>query len=444
MKELIVHSPGPLRGTVSVPGDKSISHRALILSALAQGTTKIRGLLKAEDVSRTREVLQALGTDIRDEGDLTVVTGRGGVFEEPKDVLYCGNSGTTMRLMMGVLAGQDFTARLTGDASLNRRPMKRVTDPLTRMGTSFCESNDKKWGRVIEVRGSRGLAAISYELPVASAQVKSAVMLAGLFAKGISKITESRRSRNHTELMAHEWGGNIGIEGGKTITVQRSTLRAPAAPFHVPGDFSSAAFFIAAGLLVPDSEITIQGVGLNETRTALLEVLTAMGGSIIVRSLSGDAGERYGNLLVKSGSLITPPAGQTIEGKVLPRMIDEIPILGVLAAFSTGAMRVSEAEELRVKESDRIETLAQELKKMGAKVMTYPDGFDVEGGSPLHPAVFDSHGDHRIAMAMAVAGMALQGGPSTIRNTDCIATSFPKFVETFQQLGATIEEKNSV
>ena len=432
MKSLIVQPQSqPLTGIVDVPGDKSISHRALIFAALAEGTTTIRGLATSEDVANTRKVLVALGTKIKIDGELVTVTGRGGSFDKAEDILYCGNSGTTMRLMLGVLAGQPFKSCLTGDASLNRRPMDRVIEPLAKMGAKFSVKTDKKWGRMIEVVGCRPLDSISYVLPVASAQVKSAILLADLFATGVSQIGEPSPSRDHTERMLPMWGCQPGSK----------KLTAPRQPVKIPGDISSAAFFVAAASLIAGSDVQIADVGVNPSRTGILDVMKRWKGEVTWNT-SDAHDEPMSNLKIRSSRLQGEELN--IEGDLIPRLIDEIPVIGMLGAFAGGILRVRDAKELRVKESDRIETLAQELRRMGALVTTSPDGFDVEGGGSLKPATFESHGDHRIAMTFAVAGLALKGGPTTVHNTDCIATSFPEFVSTLRKLRADIQEVTHV
>ncbi|MFQ5846454.1 MAG: 3-phosphoshikimate 1-carboxyvinyltransferase [Candidatus Methylomirabilales bacterium] len=424
-----------LQGRLSVPGDKSISHRAIILGALADGCTEISGCLMSGDCTRTLEAVRALGVEVKGgEGEPLRIYGKGlRGLREAGDVLDCGNSGTTLRLLSGVLAGQPFLSVLTGDASLRRRPMDRVIVPLRQMGGEI-------WGRAqntlppLVLRG-RVLRGITYRTPIASAQVKSAILLAGLFAEGRTTIVEPVTSRDHTERMLEAWGQPVE-RGEREVSINPcGTLK--AAPISVPGDFSSAAFFLVAGLILPDSDLTLEGVGFNPTRTGLVEVLRAMGGAVQVLPHGESAGEPRANLHVRSG----PLRGVRIGGDLIPRLIDEIPVLGMAAACAEGKTVIRGAAELRVKESDRIRSLAIELNRMGVQTEELEDGLIIHGGQGLRGARCESHGDHRMAMALTVAGLRAEG-ETTVLDTGCISTSFPGFVETLQRfLPKSIERK---
>ncbi|MFQ5882672.1 MAG: 3-phosphoshikimate 1-carboxyvinyltransferase [Candidatus Methylomirabilales bacterium] len=416
-----------LRGTLTVPGDKSISHRAIILGALADGLTEISRYLRSQDCQRTVEAARALGVEVEGwEGEPLRILGKGfHGLREPAEVLDCGNSGTTMRLLTGVLAGQSFLSVLTGDASLRRRPMDRIILPLKQMGAGI-------WGRArdtlppLVVRGA-GLRGLTYQSPFASAQVKSAILLAGLFAEGPTTVVEPALSRDHTERMLDACGQRLE-RGDRTVTL------IPSAPLKgqrmsVPGDFSSAAFFLVAGLILPDSDLTLEGVGVNPTRTGLLEVLQAMGGAVEVLQEEESAGEPRARLRVRSSHL----SGVEARGDLIPRLIDEIPVLAVAAACAEGKTIIRDAAELRVKESDRIRAIAHELSRMGIATEELQDGLIIHGGISLQGACCESYGDHRMAMALTVAGLRADG-ETTVLDTACIQTSFPGFVEIFQDL----------
>ncbi len=417
-----------LAGTISVPGDKSVSHRAALLAALADGVTDVHGFLEGEDCLGTLRAIAALGAEVtRKAPGHFVIQGVGlEGLSEPADVVDCGNSGTTARLLLGVLAGQPFATMLTGDESLRRRPMDRVMEPLGRMGVRVIGRKDG--GRLpLAVRGMRPLHPIRHLSPVASAQVKSAVLLAGLWASGPVSVVEPARSRDHTERMLSAFGGDVETEG-ETVTVvpgRRLTGRL----CRVPGDISSAAFFLVAGAVAPEGSLTVRGVGVNPTRTGALDVLEAMGARVGIASREGD-GEPVADLTVGAGRL----AGTEVGGALVPRGIDEFPILAVAAACAEGPTVVRDAAELRVKESDRIKALASELAKMGVDVEERPDGFRVAGrsprpGTPFRGARVSSWGDHRLAMALVIAGL-LADGPTIVEGVDCIATSYPDFVST--------------
>ncbi|MGH7388821.1 MAG: 3-phosphoshikimate 1-carboxyvinyltransferase [Candidatus Rokuibacteriota bacterium] len=413
-----------LAGRTEVPGDKSISHRAALLGALADGVTEIRGFLEAEDCLRTLAAVEALGAEVTRKGPGEYrVSGAGG-FQEPGDVVDCGNSGTTARLLMGVLAGQPFWTCMTGDASLRRRPMARVAEPLRRMGATITGRADG--GRLpLAVRGARPLRAIAYESPVASAQVKSAVLLAGLHADGAVAVTEPAQSRDHSERMLRRFGARVET-GGLTTTITPGALRGTSVV--VPGDISSAAFLLVAGLVVPDARVTVAGIGLNPTRTGVLEALQAMGARLDVTP-GEDAGEPIGAVT----AVTTELHGVTVAGELVPRLIDEVPVLAVAAALARGATQIRDAAELRVKESDRVAALARELAAMGADVRELPDGLALVGPARLRGARVASGGDHRIAMALAVAGLAAEG-ETLVEDVACIATSFPQFADALNAL----------
>jgi 3-phosphoshikimate 1-carboxyvinyltransferase len=422
-----------LTGGVALPGDKSISHRYAMLAALAEGSSELRHFSAAADCHSTLRCLSALGAEIKIEKDTVRITGKGPRgLKESRRALDAGNSGTTMRLLSGILAGQEFTSKLTGDASLQRRPMKRVVVPLRKMGADIRARDDNF--APLEIRGRR-LRAIDYQIPVASAQVKSAVLLAGLFADGVTSVTEPARTRDHTELALEEFGAAVE-KNGRTVRVHplagtNGGGKLVARALEVPGDLSSAVFFIAAASLFAESNILIHNVGLNPTRTAILDVFAGMGASIHMVSLQSSHGEVVGDLAVKGASL----KGGVIEGGQIPLVIDELPMLAALAPFTEEGIEIRDAAELRVKESDRIAALAENLRRMGAKVEERPDGLRVEGrkAGKLRGAEIDPRGDHRIAMAFAVAALAAEGA-TVIRDADCAAVSFPTFFDELNRL----------
>jgi 3-phosphoshikimate 1-carboxyvinyltransferase len=416
---------------VDVPGDKSISHRAALLGALAEGVTEIRGLLEAEDCLRSLGAVEALGVEVtrKGPGEYRVAgAGRRG-FSEPADVIDCGNSGTTARLLLGLLAGQPFWTMLTGDESLRRRPMGRVAEPLRRMGATVVGRADGT-RLPLAIRGADRVQPLTCSLPVASAQVKSAILIAGLYADGPVSVTEPAQSRDHSERMLRQFGARLETRD-LTVTLHPGPLVGTAVV--VPGDISSAAFLIVAGLVIPDSRVTVTGVGLNPTRTGLLEALAAMGARLDLGPVATGAGEPWGTVTASPAAL----GGTTVAGALVPRLIDEIPALVVAAALAEGRTEIRDAAELRVKESDRVAALARELGAMGARISERPDGLLIEGAARLRGARVSSGGDHRIAMALAVAGLAAHG-ETVIEDTECIATSFPRFADTLNALaGAT-------
>ena len=421
--ELVVSPAGRLRGRVRVPGDKSISHRAALIGALARGDTVIHHFLRADDCLHTVSCLRALGVGIEDEGSRLIVRGMGPRWRAPMTPLDAGNSGTTMRLLAGILAGQPFQTELTGDASLRTRPMDRIVEPLSRMGARIVASGD---GRFPPLRISGGsLRGITYTLPVASAQVKSAVLLAGLLAEGPTTVVEPTPTRDHTERMLAAFGAPIRRDGDR-VSVTAAALRGHEV--RVCGDISSAAFLLAAAAGMPGSELTIEHVGLNPTRTGFLDVLRALGAEVDVRQTGEDTGEPVGAVTVRGRRL----RGVRIGGSLIPRVIDELPVLCVIATAAEGETVISDAAELRAKESDRIAVIARGLRALGGEVEERPDGLTVYS-SRLHGGRVASAGDHRIAMAFAVAGL-LAGGPVTVEGAESIKVSFPEFGRVLQEV----------
>jgi 3-phosphoshikimate 1-carboxyvinyltransferase len=417
-----------LAGTVEVPGDKSVSHRAALLGAVADGVTEIQGYLEGEDCLRTLTAIQMLGVEVARKGPGHYRIAGAGLngLTEPGNVVDCGNSGTTARLLIGLLAGQPFWTLLTGDDSLRRRPMRRVVDPLARMGATIVGRADGS-RLPLAVRGADRPRALSYETPVASAQVKSAILLAGLRADGPVTVTEPAFSRDHSEVMLRAFGARLETRE-RSVTLHPGPLRATAV--QVPGDISSAAFLLVAGAIVPDARVTVAGVGVNPTRTGLLDVFAAM--RIPVGRTAVDAApdaERIAALSVETAE----PVATTVAGPLIPRLIDEIPVLAVLAATARGVTEIRDAGELRVKESDRIAAVQRELGKMGVRVEERPDGMAVPGGQRFRGAHVASGGDHRMAMALAVAALVAEG-ETVIEDVECVQTSFPTFVDLVNTL----------
>ena len=407
-----------LHGKLTIPGDKSISHRAVMFGALAQGTTRITHFLEGADCLSTISCFQAMGIHIQKNKDEVLVEGKGlHGLQAPLDILDVGNSGTTTRLISGILAGQDFTSRLTGDASICQRPMGRIITPLSLMGAQITSQNQNGCAP-LTIQGGH-LHGIHYQSPVASAQVKSCVLLAGMYADAPTSVTEPVLSRNHTELMLNYFGAQVTSKGTTASILPQPDLK--ARDITVPGDISSAAYFIAAGLLVPGSEILLCNVGINPTRDGLLRVCQAMGGDITLLNVRND-GEPTADLLIRSSSL----HGTEIKGEIIPTLIDEIPMIAVMAAFAEGTTVIRDAAELKVKESDRIQVMTDNLTRMGADVEALPDGMIIHGGNPLHGATIDSHKDHRIAMSFAVAGGICEG-LLTITDGECVNISYPEF-----------------
>lgn len=415
-----------LHGELTVPGDKSISHRAVMFGSLAKGTTRITHFLEGADCLSTISCFRKMGIDIEKTDGEVLVHGKGlHGLSAPSEILDVGNSGTTTRLISGILAGQDFDCELNGDASIQSRPMKRIMTPLSLMGADI-ESIKGNGCAPLRIRGKK-LHAAHYNSPVASAQVKSCVLLAGMYADGITSVTEPVLSRNHTELMLNYFGAHVN-----SIDTTASIEPEPfleARDITVPGDISSAAYFIAAGLLTSGSEILLKNVGINPTRDGMLRICKAMGADITLLNVNDD-GEPTADLLVRTSTL----HGTTIGGSVIPALIDEIPMLAVMAAFADGTTIIKDAAELKVKESDRIAVMVENLSRMGADITATDDGMIIHGGRPLHGAEIDSHLDHRIAMSFAVAGTIVDG-PLSILGGDCVNISYPDFYSDLYKLG---------
>jgi len=435
VKKRTIRPAKTLSGGVEPPGDKSISHRYAMLAALAEGTSELRHFAAAADCRNTLDCMKALGAEVRLDKDTVRVTGHGlRGLKSSRRALDAGNSGTTMRLLAGILAGQAFTSQLTGDSSLQKRPMKRVVGPLRTMGADIRAREDNF--APLEIRGGR-LHAIDFQMPMASAQVKSAVLLAGLFAEGETSVTEPARTRDHTEIALEEFGAAIE-KHGKTIRVRgignNGTTNLQARSLDIPGDLSSAVFFIAAASMFSDANLLIHNVGLNPTRTAILDVFASMGASLQMLSVRSAHGEIVGDLAVKGASL----QGGVIEGQQIPLVIDELPMLAALGPYTEQGIEIRDAAELRVKESDRIAALAENLRRMGASVEERPDGLRVEGrkAGQLRGAEIEPHGDHRIAMAFAVAALAAHG-PTVIRDADCAGVSYPTFFDDLERVTET-------
>ena len=413
------------RGELSVPGDKSISHRGIMLGAIANGTTEITNFLQGADCLSTISCFQKLGIAIENKGSQALVHGRGlHGLAAPSQVLDVGNSGTTTRLISGILAGQPFPSTLDGDASIRRRPMKRIFTPLSAMGAHFqCQDSGCA---PFTIQGGN-LRHIHYRSPIASAQVKSAVLLAGLYGDGITRVTEPVLSRDHTERMLAGFGADITSEG--TTASIRPEPKLEAQSIHVPGDISSDAYFIALGLITPGSEILIQNVGINPTRSGILTAAAAMGAELTLLNERNVSGEPVADILVTSSSL----HGTVIEGAQIPTLIDEIPIIAIMAAFAEGATTIKDAQELKVKESDRIAVVSENLNAMGGKVTPMEDGMIIEGGYPLHGAHIRTFQDHRIAMSFYIAALNADG-ESTFDDRSCVAVSYPSFYQDIEAL----------
>lgn len=417
-----------LYGEITVPGDKSISHRSIMLGALAKGTTEVTGFLQGADCLSSISCFEKMGITIKNDpaSDIVRITGNGlHGLKQPDSILDVGNSGTTTRLMSGILAAQPFTSTIDGDSSIRKRPMGRIMTPLSMMGAEF-ESLETDKCAPFKVIGGR-LKGIHYNSPVASAQVKSAILFAGLYAEGITSVTEPSLSRNHTELMFESFGVNIKSEGTTATVTPASQLTAQK--INVPGDISSAAYFIVAGLITPNSEITIKNVGINPTRDGILTVCRMMGAHISLSNVKDDIGEPVADITVKTSSL----HGCTIEGDMIPKLIDEIPVIAVMAAFANGTTIIRDAEELKVKESNRIDVMVNNLSAMGVDIEATDDGMIIHGGKPLHGATIDSNLDHRIAMSFTIAG-GLAQGETNIKGAECVNISYPAFFDDFHKL----------
>ena len=414
----LIQSDGGLQGTLIVPADKSISHRAIMFGALANGTTTVRNFLRAEDCLSTVHAFKQLGVDIYDDGTIITINGVGmSGLQQANAPINIGNSGTTIRLMMGILAGQNLSATLFGDDSLNKRPMGRVIDPLRMMGAKLVGNYTTEFPP-ITIDGTPGLRPIHYHMPVASAQVKSALIFAALQAYGTSEITELAPTRNHTEQMIEQFGGEISVDG-LTITVE-GPQSFTGQNVVVPGDISSAAFFLVAAAITPNSSITLQNVGVNQTRTGILDVLKAMGATVVFSNY--DKKSEAADLTITSANLTST----TIEGDLIPRLIDELPVIALLATQATGTTIIRNAEELKVKETNRIDATADELNRLGASITPTEDGLIIEGPTPLHGGSVSSHGDHRIGMMLQIAAL-IADGTIEMENPEAIAISYPNF-----------------
>lgn len=419
-----------IEGQTRMPGDKSISHRALLFSSLTENTVEIEGLLQAEDTLATRNCLSELGVEFEDNGVKVMVKGKGlRGLEEPGNILDAGNSGTTARLLTGLLAGQPFYTTVTGDHSLRIRPMKRITEPLQQMGALISGRRDNEH-LPLSIRGY-DLLPVNYALPVASAQVKSSLLAAALYSHGVSEIIDPYNTRDHTERMLSYLGADIKKMGRHHI-IMKSPSRLEGEIIRIPGDISAAAFFIVAAVLAPRGELQIEGVGINPSRTGIIDVLRVMGADIQVINEREYNNEPVGDLLVRGGGNLK---GIEIGSEMIPRLIDEIPVITVAAIFAEGETVIKGASELRVKESDRIQTVSRELQKMGASIQEMPDGLVIRGGDRLNGARCSSHGDHRLAMALATAAMFAEN-ESIINGSEAADNSFPHFFETMNGLAS--------
>ncbi|HEY4949722.1 MAG TPA: 3-phosphoshikimate 1-carboxyvinyltransferase [Candidatus Acidoferrales bacterium] len=440
MAKKTISPGGSVSGVVELPGDKSISHRYAILSALAEGTSEIRNYSPAADCASTLECLRRLGIAVDAKGEHVRIAGKGlDGLTAPRRTIDAENSGSTIRMMAGVMAGQSFTSTITGDSSLRRRPMRRVVDPLRQMGADIRGADGDR--APLEIRGGK-LHGIDYTTPVPSAQVKSAIMLAGLYADGVTTVRESARTRDHTELALREFGANVAVAKDEIRIEPRPKLQ--PRQLIVPGDLSSAVFLIGAALVLPESSLMLHNVGLNPTRSRVLDFLISIGASINLASVQLRDGELIGDVSVRHAPLI----GGSISGAQVAEMIDELPMLAALGPYTEKGIEIHDAQELRVKESDRIATLAEGLRQMGARVEEFPDGLRVEGraggaGAPatkLRGAKVDPQEDHRIAMALAVAALGAEGD-TVIKDSECVGVSFPDFFKTLERLrGAENQE----
>ncbi|KEP27333.1 3-phosphoshikimate 1-carboxyvinyltransferase [Bacillus zhangzhouensis] len=426
-----IHKNAPMNGEIHIPGDKSISHRSVMFGAIADGTTVVKNFLPGADCLSTIDCFRKMGVEIEQKGTDVIIHGKGlKELKEPADILDVGNSGTTIRLMMGILAGCEFHSTLIGDESIAKRPMKRVTDPLKQLGAKIDGRANGEY-TPLSIRGGN-LKAISYKSPVASAQIKSAVLLAGLQAEGTTTLTEPHKSRDHTERMLsmfgvslHEDAQSVSIEGGQTLK---------ATDIFVPGDISSAAFFLVAGSIVPNSRIVLKNVGLNKTRTGIIDVLKQMGANLEINEVDAKGGEPYGDLTISTSSL----KGIEISGDMISRLIDEIPIIALLATQAEGTTIIKDAAELKVKETNRIDTVVSELKKLGADIEATDDGMKIHGKTTLKgDAVVSSYGDHRIGMMLGIAACISEQAVE-IEDTDAVRVSYPNFFEHIEYLTKTV------
>ena len=415
-----------LRGSLRVPGDKSISHRSIIFGSLAKGVTKVHDILRGEDVLSTMQVFREMGVKIEDKGDLVEIHGCGfDGLQEPQRPLDMGNSGTSMRLIAGVLAGRNFSAQMVGDDSLSKRPMDRISLPLRQMGVEIAGQTERDLPP-LTIHGNPNLKPIQYQLPIASAQVKSALIFAALQAQGESLIIEKDLTRNHTEDMLLQIGGQLKVDGKEIRVAGKQELQAQEV--IVPGDISSAAFWLVAGLIVPNSKITLTNVGINETRTGILDVIQAMGGKLSVSDV--DEVAKSATITVESSDL----HGTEISGELIPRLIDELPIIALLATQAEGQTLIRDAEELKVKETDRIQVVADALNSMGADIQPTADGMIIQGKTPLNGASVHTYGDHRIGMMTAIAALLVKDGRVELERAEAINTSYPDFFAHLEDL----------
>ncbi|MFS0656537.1 3-phosphoshikimate 1-carboxyvinyltransferase [Bacillus sp. 179-C3.3 HS] len=426
-----IHKNAPMNGEIHIPGDKSISHRSVMFGAIAEGTTVVSNFLPGADCLSTIDCFRKMGVDIQQKGTDVVIHGKGmKKLNEPTDILDVGNSGTTIRLMMGILAGCDFHSTLVGDESIAKRPMKRVTEPLKQFGAKIDGRANGEY-TPLSIRGGN-LKAISYDSPVASAQIKSAVLLAGLQAEGVTTLREPHKSRDHTERMLSMFGvslqedaHSVSLEGGQTLK---------ATDIFVPGDISSAAFFLVAGSIVPNSRIVLKNVGLNHTRTGIIDVLQQMGANLEINEVEAKGGEPYGDLIISTSSL----KGIEISGDIISRLIDEIPIIALLATQAEGTTVIKDAAELKVKETNRIDTVVSELKKLGADIEATEDGMKIHGKTTLKGgAMTSSYGDHRIGMMLGIAA-CITKEPIEIQDTEAVHVSYPNFFDHIEYLTKTV------
>lgn len=420
---MVIRKIKKANGEIKVPGDKSISHRSIMLGSLAEGKTEINGFLPGADCLATIDCFRKMGIRIDTNGENVTVFGNGLYgLKAPDEILYTGNSGTTTRLLCGILSGQDFDSVITGDNSIQKRPMGRVVKPLSLMGAKieneYCP---------LYITGTR-LHGIDYKMPVASAQVKTALILAGLYADGETVIHEIEKSRDHTELMLTAMGADLSVD--KLDIHVKGTHKLSAIKTDIPGDISSAAFFMVLGLIMPNSEITITNVGINDTRTGIIDVLKAMGGNISIENYRTSAGEPVADITVRSSSL----KSTVIGGDIIPKLIDELPIIAVAAVFADGTTVIKDAQELKVKETNRIRAVTDEFKKCGIDISETDDGMIIKGGKPISGADFKTYGDHRMAMSLTVLAQ-LADGTSTLDDSECACVSYPTFFEDFYKLG---------
>lgn len=416
----------PLQGEINIPGDKSISHRAVMIGAISEGTTEVTNFLQGADCLSTISCFQKMGIEIENTPEKITIHGKGlHGLSAPTEILDCGNSGTTTRLISGILSGQDFSSTLTGDTSIQKRPMLRIMKPLREMGANIRSIKDNNCAP-LEIKGSI-LQGISYQSPIASAQVKSAILLAGLYANGTTSVTEPYVSRNHSEIMLSHFGAKLEIKD-TTVTIHPNPVLT-GQKVEVPGDISSAAYFIAAGLLVPGSKLLLKNVGINPTRDGILRVAKEMGGNIDILNERTACGELVADLLVSYSAL----HGITIGGEIIPTLIDEIPIIAIMAAFAEGTTIIKDAAELKVKESDRIAVMVDNLTAMGCDIEATDDGMIIHGGKPLHGATIETKKDHRIAMSFAIADLMAEG-TTTLLDKDCVDISFPTFYQILEEL----------